>query len=39
MPNYRVYLADRNQFGGGGTLLVDSSASRDQFLLPNVVRL
>jgi hypothetical protein len=37
MPGYRVYRADRDQFGSGVTLSVKYNVRHEQFLLPNVV--
>jgi exonuclease III len=39
MPDYCVYHADWNHFGGGVMLLVTNNVRRDQFVLPNVVNL
>jgi len=39
MPDYCVYHADWNHFGGGVMLLVKNNVRRDQFVLPNVVNL
>ena len=39
MSGFCVYRADRNQFGGGVTLLVKNNVRHDQFVLPNVVNL
>jgi len=39
MPDDFVYRSERNQFGGGVTLLVKNNARRDQFVLTAVVNL
>lgn len=39
MSGYRVYHADRNQFGGAVMLLVKNNVRHDQFVRPNFVNL
>ena len=39
MSGYRVYRADRNQFGGAVMLLVKNNVHHDQFVLPNFFNL